>query len=63
MSFQVVSRFTKYIDFLMKKYRLAVVYPGNYVGWEGLGKDSHNCYAKIMSPKGRTYTKYLLVAS
>ena len=33
---------------------------GNSVGRGGLGNLFHNCYAKIMSPKGTTDTKYLL---
>ena len=35
-SFQVVPRFTKYIDVLIKKCSLAGAYPENFVGRGGL---------------------------
>ena len=61
-SFQVVPRFSKYIDVLIKKYSLAGAYPENSVSRGGLTKQCHNCYAKILGPKGTNYTKYLLIA-
>ena len=36
--------------------------PGNSLGTRGLGKYCQNWYAKIRSPKGTNYTKYLFIA-
>ena len=55
-SFQVVPRFSKYIDVLVKKCSLAGAYHENSVGRRGLRKQCHNCYAKIMGPEGTNYT-------
>ena len=59
--FQVVPRFSKYIDALIKKCRLAGAYPRNSVGRGGLEK-CHKCYTNIVGLKGTLYTKYLLIA-
>ena len=61
-SFQVVPRFSKYIDILIKKCSLAGAYPEDSVGRGRLRKQCHNCYAKVMGPKWTNYTKYLLIA-
>ena len=60
-SFQVVPRFSKYIDVLIKKSNLAGVYQEDSAGIGGLRIQCHSCYAKIMGPKGANYTKYLLI--
>ena len=61
-SFQVVPRFSKYIDILIKKCSLAGAYRENSVSRGGLTKQCHNCYAKINGPKGTNYAKYPLIA-
>ena len=61
-SFQVVPRFSKYIDVHKKKCSLAGAHPEISVDRRGRTKYCHNCYAKIRGPKGTNYTQYLLIA-
>ena len=60
-SFQVVPRFSKYIDVHIKKCSLVGAYPEIFVDRRGQTKYCHNSYAKIIGPKGANYTQYLFI--